>query len=489
LRFYEYELKKETVRQRKLQEHVNLPGRTADGKKLEVAANVGSLEEVALAFRNGAEGIGLFRTEMLFINRNQSPSEEEQFSIYSETARIAGSRPVIVRTLDIGGDKRISYLPLPEEENPYLGCRAVRMYNKYHSVIDAHLRALIRASAFGNLKVMFPMISNIDEVRMMREWMRKIMNEYAKKGVAFNERLQIGVMIEVPSAAFIIDQLSREVDFFSIGSNDLAQYFVAVDRGNINVTYLCNTFQPSFLRLIKHVIDEAHRWGKWIGLCGEMGGNLLATPFFVGCEIDEISLVHSSIPSIKHLISKCNSIDCRDLLQSTLQRENADEVGAELRTFAKQWIDDSLISVENVQLYSDSTTKEEAIKELVDLLELAGRLSDADKVEEALWQREEVYSTGVGFGIAIPHCKSSDVIINSIAMLRLRNPIEWKSLDASPVRLVLMLAVNANDLSNDHLKMIAKLSRKLMDEEYRNKLIRAESAIEVITLLNFVLTV
>jgi multiphosphoryl transfer protein len=473
LDFYSGEIRKLQAHRNQLAKFKDFPCATADGKRLEVGANVGSLEEAVAAFKNGAEGIGLFRTELLFMNRETPPSEEEQFAVYAETARIAEHRPVIIRTLDIGGDKPIPYLNLPQEANPFLGYRAIRMYSEHKEIVDTQFKAILRASAFGNLKIMFPMISSVEEVRVLRQWIREAMQQLDTAKIPYNRKVEIGIMVEIPSVAFIVDQLSREVDFFSIGSNDLTQYFLAVDRDNENVGKLYSSFHPSFLRLMKKIIDDAHTANKWVGICGELGANKLALPLFVGYGIDEISLASPDIAEVKSTVSDCRSRACTRLLSSILQAESPSDVETLLKEFRGRSADRSLIVKELVKLNSESRTKDEAVRELVDLLQLAGRIEDPDRVEEAIWQREDVYSTGVGFNVAIPHCKSPYVVTNSIAILKLKSAIEWKSLDDQPVRLVILIAIKEERARDEHLKMIASLSRKLMDEEFRERMMTA----------------
>ncbi len=473
LGFYLGESKKLAKYHQRITAFKDMPGRTADRKPLEVDANVGSLEEVPRAFENGAEGIGLFRTELFFMNRPSPPTEEEQFTIYRETARIAQQRGVIIRTLDVGGDKPIPYLNLTHEDNPFLGYRAIRMYESHKDVVRSQLRALLRASVFGNLKIMLPMVSSVDEVRRFRAWLAEEMKQLELEKVSFNPNIPIGITLEVPSTAFIIDQLSSVVDFYSIGTNDLTQYFLAVDRDNDDVGHLYSSFHPSFLRLLKKIVEDVHSAKKWVGVCGELGGNKLALPLFVGLGIDEVSLASPDIADVKATLSECRSKDCRRLLESVLQAGTPAEVEAQLRLFLIRKSDKALIDEEIIRLNSHCRTKEEAVRELVDLLQLAGRIEEADKVEEAIWQREDTYSTGVGFQVAIPHCKSPLILANSIAVLKLASDIEWKSLDDRPVKLVILIAVKEDQMNDVHLRMIAGLSRKLMDEEFRNRVFNA----------------
>jgi fructose-specific PTS system IIA-like component len=310
------------------------------------------------------------------------------------------------------------------------------------------------------------------------------MQQLDKAQIQYNRHIEIGIMVEIPSVAFIIDQLSREVDFFSIGSNDLTQYFLAVDRDNEHVGTLFNSFHPSFLRLMKKIVDDAHTAKKWVGICGELGANMLALPLFVAYGIDEISLASQDIAEAKSTWCDCRVPECKTLLELVLQAESPSDVETLLKGFRGRGTDRSLIDRELVRLDSESRTKDEAMRELVDLLQLAGRIEDSDRVEEAIWQREDVYSTGVGFQVAIPHCKSPYVVTDSIAILKLKSAIEWKSLDELPVKLVILIAIKEDRARDEHLKMIASLSRNLMDEEFRERMMTAKEETAVLDLVN-----
>ena len=456
---------------------------TSDGRRIEVAANVSSLAEVRLAFASGAEGIGLFRTELLFMDRAEAPSEDEQAEVYSEAARLAGGRRVIIRTLDVGGDKPIPYLRLPAERNPFLGFRAIRTYEAHSEIVAAQIRAALRASAHGNVEIMFPMVSSLGEVRAMRALVAAEMEKLAADRVAFDRDTGVGIMVEVPSLAFVMDQVAREADFCSIGSNDLLQYLRAVDRDNPRVAHLFRPFEPAFLRALAAICDGARGGGMWVGLCGELGANPLAVPLLVGLGLDEISVGCASLPAVKSAIAGCATAACRELLEAAMRQETAAEVEALLRAFAARRADRALLAEELVVLRSSSRTKDEAIRELVGLLRVAGRVGDPDGVEDAIWRREETYSTGVGFGVAIPHCKSEGVFATSIAVASYPAGVEWQSLDGSPVTTAILIAVSADDPGETHLKTIAGLSRRLMDDEFRASLLAAGSAAEVVALL------
>ncbi len=468
-RYYALEHQRLTDRQARLRQFATRPATTQDGQRIEVAANISGADEAAAAFAAGAEGIGLFRTEMLFLDRPSAPGEEAQFEAYHRVATEAGGRPVNLRTLDIGGDKPLPYLNLPAEENPFLGCRAVRMYPRFETLFRTQMRALVRASAHGPLKIMIPMIATVEEAR----WVKKIVaEEQARCGgesLAFDPKLPVGAMIEVPAAAFALDALCRELDFFSIGSNDLLQYFMAVDRANASVAGLYNPLQPAFLRLLKQIVDGAHARKKWIGLCGEMAGQTRFLPLLVGLGLDEISVAAPDIAAVKYELSRLTVDDCRRLLASALDCATAEEVGSKLENFA---VGQSapLLDAELMIVDADAATKEEAIKLAVDRLFVLGRVADSRAVEEAVWQREQTYTTGFGHGFAIPHCKSNAVQSHSLALIKLREPVDWGALDNQLVRVMILLAIGGGDAATEHIKLLAKLARKLMDGEFRSAL-------------------
>ena len=251
----------------------DLPAITLDGHQVEVCANIGTVRDVEGAERNGAEGVGLYRTEFLFMDRDALPTEEEQFAAYKAVAEACGSQAVIVRTMDIGGDKELPYMNFPKEENPFLGWRAIRIAMDRKEILRDQLRAILRASAFGKLRIMFPMIISVEEVRALRKEIEIYKQELRDEGKAFDESIEIGVMVETPAAATIARHLAKEVDFFSIGTNDLTQYTLAVDRGNDMISHLYQPMSPSVLNLIKQVIDASHAEGKWTGMCGELAGD------------------------------------------------------------------------------------------------------------------------------------------------------------------------------------------------------------------------
>ncbi len=300
----EYEIKKKTYEKEKeeLKKLINVKTVTKSGKRIEVAGNIGKSEDVHQVLENGGDGIGLFRTEFLYMDRDNMPSEEEQFESYKYAVEKMEKRPVVIRTLDIGGDKKLPYLPLPEEMNPFLGYRAIRLCLDRTDIFKIQLRALLRASAFGNLKIMFPMISSLEEFLQAKEILSECMEELRKEGKEFNEELQTGIMVEIPAAAVNADELAKHVDFFSIGTNDLIQYTLAADRMNEKISYLYNPMHPAVLKLIKMTIEAAHKEGKWCGMCGEMAGDEKAIATLVKYGLDEFSMSASSMLKAKQLI-------------------------------------------------------------------------------------------------------------------------------------------------------------------------------------------
>ncbi|HWY70155.1 MAG TPA: phosphoenolpyruvate--protein phosphotransferase [Terriglobales bacterium] len=483
-RFYDREYQAQQKRNETLTRNKFRPAVTVDGLRLEVAANVSSAEEVAAACANGAEGIGLFRTEMLFIGHDRAPSEEEQFAIYKQAAQAAGQRPVIIRTIDIGGDKPVPHLNLPAESNPFLGYRGMRIYAEHRELFRTQLRAVLRASAFGKLQIMAPMVSTIEEVIWLKGQVAQSQDELRNQNITFDPAMPVGIMIEVPSVAFILDQLCAEVDFFSIGTNDLNQYFLAVDRDNAKVAALSSVRHPSFVRFLKHIVDGVHANGKWIGMCGEMAGDVRNLPILIGLGLDEISASASQVPALKERVSQLYAKNCEDLLSRITACTQAEQVNKLLAEDHPSESSQSLLDPNLVIVGSDSESKEEAIRELIDSLFIAGRTENPDRLEEVVWAREAAYSTGLGHGFAIPHCRSDLITANSIAVLKLQRPIEWNSLDGKPVQMVVLLAVHESDANNSHMKMLAKLARKLMNEEFRDHLMKLNDSGSILSYLS-----
>ncbi|WP_298645929.1 phosphoenolpyruvate--protein phosphotransferase [uncultured Granulicatella sp.] len=277
---------------------------TKDGHQVELAANIGTPKDLEGVVNNGAEGVGLYRTEFLYMDSHEMPTEEDQFEAYKAVLEGMNGKPVVVRTMDIGGDKELPYLPLPHEMNPFLGYRAIRISLNEPEMFRTQLRALLRASVYGKLRIMFPMIATLNDFRGAKALLEEEKAKLIAEGVAISDDIQVGIMIEIPAAAVLAHQFAKEVDFFSIGTNDLIQYTMAADRMNERVSYLYQPYNPSILTLIKHVIDSAHKEGKWAGMCGEMAGDQTAVPLLVGLGLDEFSMSASSVLKTRSLISK-----------------------------------------------------------------------------------------------------------------------------------------------------------------------------------------
>ncbi|MDI9220127.1 phosphoenolpyruvate-protein phosphotransferase PtsI [Pantoea sp. EA-12] len=314
----------------------DLPAITLDGHQVEVCANIGTVRDVAGAERNGAEGVGLYRTEFLFMDRDSLPTEEEQFQAYKAVAEAMGSQAVIVRTMDIGGDKDLPYMNLPKEDNPFLGWRAIRIAMDRKEILHAQLRAILRASSFGKLRIMFPMIISVEEVRALKAELEMLKAQLREEGKSFDETIEVGIMVETPASAVIARHLAKEVDFFSIGTNDLTQYTLAVDRGNDLISHLYNPMTPSVLGLIKQVIDASHAEGKWTGMCGELAGDERATLLLLGMGLDEFSMSAISIPSIKKIIRNTNFEDAKALAEQALAQPTAEDLMNLVNKFIKE---------------------------------------------------------------------------------------------------------------------------------------------------------
>ncbi|MEI6895917.1 MAG: phosphoenolpyruvate-protein phosphotransferase PtsI [Psychromonas sp.] len=311
----------------------DLPAMTLDGHLVEVCSNIGTVKDTDGAKRNGAEGVGLYRTEFLFMDRVQLPTEEEQFIAYKDVVEAMEGKACIIRTMDIGGDKDLPYLNLPTEMNPFLGWRAIRICFDRPEIMNAQLRALLRASAFGKIRIMFPMIISVEEIRKLKEILAILKAELTTEGLAFDEVIEIGVMIETPAAAAIAHHLIKEVEFFSIGTNDLTQYTLAVDRGNELISNLYNPMSPSVLSIIKTVIDASHVAGKWTGMCGELAGDESATLLLLGMGLDEFSMSAMSIPAVKKIIRNTNYSDVKALAEKALAVATVAEIEALVTEF------------------------------------------------------------------------------------------------------------------------------------------------------------
>ncbi len=304
----------------------NLEPVTKDGERIIVSANIGSVEDFHKLAKEGINSVGLFRTEFLFLNSKKLPDEETQFEIYKEIAERLKPGMVVIRTLDIGGDKNISALVLPEEENPFLGLRGIRVGFKYPEILEIQLRAIIRASVYGNVKVMFPMISDIVEIRRVKDLISRIKSDLERDGYRYNKNMEIGIMVEVPATALVSDMIVNEVDFFSIGTNDLVQYLLAADRLNENVREYYKQFHPAVFRIIKMIVNSAKNGGKWVGVCGELGGNVFAIPILIGLGVSELSVESTLMPNIIDIIRSITLAEAKMIADDILKMVTDEDI-------------------------------------------------------------------------------------------------------------------------------------------------------------------
>ena len=306
----------------------DLPAVTLDGHHVELCGNIGTVKDCDGIKRNGGEGVGLYRTEFLFMDRDALPTEQEQYEAYKEVAESMSGQSVIIRTMDIGGDKDLPYMDLPKEMNPFLGWRAIRISLERREILRDQLRGILRASAHGKLRIMFPMIISVEEIRELKAALEEYKAELRSEGYAFDDNIEIGVMVETPAAAAVAHHLAKEVSFFSIGTNDLTQYTLAVDRGNEMISHMYNPLSPSVLSVIKRVIDCSHAEGKWTGMCGELAGDDRATLLLLGMGLDEFSMSGISIPKVKKIIRNSNFAEVKAMADEALSKATAAEIQA-----------------------------------------------------------------------------------------------------------------------------------------------------------------
>lgn len=319
-------IEKEKEERQRLEKVKNLQAKTLDGKVCEVSANIGNIEDLKVAIEYGCDGVGLFRTEFLYMENDHFPTEEEQYKVYKEATQMLGEKPLVVRTLDIGGDKGLDYYDFPKEENPFLGYRAIRFCLDHQDIFKAQLRALLRASAFGNLKIMLPYVISTDEIKQTREILEQLKKDLDEKNIAYNKDIDLGIMVETSASVIMADKLIKYSDFFSIGTNDLTQYTLACDRGNENISDIYNNFNPAVIRSIKHVIDESHKAGKWTGMCGQFASDTKATKLLLGLGLDEFSGSASKLPKVKDIIRNSNFKEEEKFALDILDLEDVKEV-------------------------------------------------------------------------------------------------------------------------------------------------------------------
>ena len=334
---YENKKKNYDANKEMLKKYRELPSISKDGKKVEIAGNIGSPEDAKKVIENGGEGIGLFRTEFLFMDRDCMPTEEEQFESYKEVATAMEGKPVIIRTLDIGGDKEIPYMGILQDENPFLGYRAIRLcLDRKDDIYIPQLRALLRASAFGNIKIMLPLITSMDEIREAKALISDIKKELDEKNIAYNKNIEVGIMVETAAASLLADILAKEVDFFSIGTNDLIQYTMSVDRGNVKIAGLYSPFSPAVLRSINRIITEGKKAGIMVGMCGEAAADPLLIPVLLAWGMDEFSMSASSILKSRQIISGCDSKDLKAKVDKVLEMSTESEIKEYLKKLTEE---------------------------------------------------------------------------------------------------------------------------------------------------------
>lgn len=325
----------ENIKQEKheLEKYKNKKAITKDGHKVELLANIGGPQDIQIVIDNTAEGVGLLRSEFLYMDAKDFPSEEEQFEAYKKIAESLENKRLVIRTLDIGGDKDLKYMKLPKEENPFLGYRAIRIYLDNVDLFKVQLRAILRASSYGNVAIMLPMISSIEELRKSKEIIEEVKQELKTKNIKYNENIEVGIMVEIPSSAVMADEFAKECDFFSIGTNDLIQYTIAVERGNEKLANLYSHFNPAVIRLIKSTIDGAHKNGILCGMCGEAAGDVKFIPLLVGLGLDEFSMNANKILKTRKLIKDLSFEECKNLANKVLELDSTEDVKMILDNF------------------------------------------------------------------------------------------------------------------------------------------------------------
>ena len=335
IKYYSNKQKKYEEFKFQLKEMIGKESISKDGVKVEIAANIGTPKDMDKVLENDGEGVGLFRTEFLYMDRDTEPTEEEQFIAYKTVAEKLGEKPLVIRTLDIGGDKFLPYLDLPKEMNPFLGYRAIRLCLDRTEIFRTQLRAILRASHFGNIKIMFPMVSSIQEVRDAKKIIEEIKEELRSENIPFNEEIEIGIMVEIPAVAVHSDIFAKEVDFFSIGTNDLIQYTLAVARGHQDIVHLYNQYHPAVLKLIKMTIENGHKEGIWVGMCGEAAGDEKLIPILLAMGLDEFSMSSSSILKARWIINNTSKSEVESMLDTILSLPTAEDV--------EKFIDENII--------------------------------------------------------------------------------------------------------------------------------------------------
>jgi fructose-specific PTS system IIA-like component len=479
--YYRLEQLKHQLRQDRLQALARQKAATRDGAILEIGANISCAPDASIAFDAGADGIGLFRTEMLYMDRQRPPDEEEQLAAYREVLTAAGPRPVIFRTLDVGDDKPVPCLASPTQPDSGSDCRGIQFYVRFEPVFRTQVRALLRASVLGSARIMIPMVCTLAEIRWVKSVFEQIKSELAAQGLEYNASVPLGTMVETPAAARIMGKLAAEVDFFSIGTNDLTQYHLSLDRSQVHASAVPPGCHPSLIRLLAQIVEQARTAGKWIGVCGEMAADSLFVPLWLGLGVNEISVVPTAIGKLKAQISR-QTAPAADFVKTLARCRDAAQAAGELLQAQKKLSPMPIFDPEMVLTGVDVATKEQAIKILADRLYVTGRTEDPVAVENALWQREATYSTGLGFGFAVPHCDCQALLADTIGVVKLARSIDWNSLDGKPVDIFIFLG-RWRDNDNAHLRVFATLSRCLMQEDFRQHLQQENDAQRIVSFL------
>lgn len=473
-----YELERIRIADRAVFEQTRASAAAGNGSVGGVAlmANASSVDDIERGIQAGAAGIGLLRTELVFGSWTKAPSEEEQYEVYCRAIDAAKGKPVTIRLFDCGGDKPLAFMPVPSEPNPFLGWRGVRMYDEFADVIDAQIRAILRARVRGDVRVLVPMISNVEEISNVRERVKALAMALTSEGVACDGATPVGVMLEVPAAVWIIDQLAEYSDFFSVGTNDLAQYFAAADRENPRVARIADVFAPAFLRTLRQIAVVARRVDRPFAMCGEMAGNAQAAPLLLAMGFEELSMAVESLSKVRSRLTGLNESKCEALLQAVVATESIEEIRSQVARFDGSAAVRALLEPSLVICDVECGSRAEAIKRLVDRMYSTGRTESPHALEQAVWIRERTSSTGLGFGFAVPHCKSDHVIANSIAVARLRNPIGWDGDEDVSTRFVFLLGVRESAAATDYMEVLKTLAVRIMDDQFREAVSGAKDA-------------
>ncbi len=446
---------------------------TKDGHRVEIAANIINAEECEIAFKNGAESIGLLRTEMMYIDSDACPNNDVILNQFNDILAHTQDRNIIIRTLDIGGDKPAKYIDFGEESNPFLGYRGIRIYQDNYEIFKGLIESILRSNHQDNLKIMAPMISCIEEVVWFVEQVNQI-----KSNLGINCKIEIGIMLEVPSIGYSIEECCKYVDFFSIGTNDLMQYFMATDRENQKVSHLYNKYNVGFIRFLNFVVEQIKHNDKWVGVCGELAADEKFAKLLVGMGVNELSVGCSSVAKIKRLVANLDYEQCKNLLNKVLLLSDSKEVEQEVYSQLCDGINDELVNLDNVISDISLPDKDSVIKYVIDGLFLNGVTNNKYLLEKNIWDREETYSTDIGFGFAIPHAKTTNVDKTAISICRLTNPINWGTQEVS---MVIMLTIKEEPgvSENEHMRIFSVLARKIMNKEFREGLMACHSGEQI----------